>query len=438
MRQASSFWTWGKIIVALLVAVAVIPLLWLWFARWIGEPAVRVIDSGGLLGTIGGVMGAIFTVGGLVIALVAVLTQLALKDRIDKAIADATQALEQRYRDARQDLDKRYEQELRPELERRAKAQVAAQIAYFKAGIEIDRDWESALDLARQALAHDPELEGVRSFVGLRLSHLVASGFRSQHGLRYSALPTGPDYGADYFRIVPYQQAGVGVTSMAANPIVAANIRYTYGNKTVHYLYSASPLALPVLEAIEWLEEALAQDDEVGGRVAAELALMYGVSQRFDKMDEALSLALQQSAEQRAYLRDPEQLPMLAHACGDDTDLLAELGTKVGVPLPAGWDDVERSMEEVDAASPFRPFVDWYVLPCTRQPGTRPDFEPAVLRLFVTEDANHVRQANALYFPHEGQSEAIPSAVDPDAPTMSLPDLAKRVDQRFLCLCMAP
>lgn len=71
---------------ALILVALVIPMVWLVVAPRLGTP----INSTDQLAALGGIMAAVFTVGGLLIALAAVLTQLTLAER-------AQQLLENKY-----------------------------------------------------------------------------------------------------------------------------------------------------------------------------------------------------------------------------------------------------------------------------------------------------------------------------------------------------
>src|SRR5260221_12174453 len=74
----------------MLLAFLAVPLVWLsgWllFAHFAGISSTSVSELSGLLAAIGGMMGAIFTVGGLVISLVAGLSQSTPLDRAKRGM----------------------------------------------------------------------------------------------------------------------------------------------------------------------------------------------------------------------------------------------------------------------------------------------------------------------------------------------------------------
>ena len=101
-------------------------------------------------------MGAIFTAGGLVVALAAVVTVLTVEDRIERRI-----------------------KEMGPDLERRAEKQIQAyQLHQASQGA----DWVRAEELVLAALQRYPNAEHLRSDFGLRLADEVAADFVRDHG----------------------------------------------------------------------------------------------------------------------------------------------------------------------------------------------------------------------------------------------------------------
>src|SRR5258706_15748171 len=63
---------WLPAVAVLIGAIIVVPVLWVLLAHLAGVPLGTISSIVDLLAIVGGVMGAIFTVGGLIIALVSV------------------------------------------------------------------------------------------------------------------------------------------------------------------------------------------------------------------------------------------------------------------------------------------------------------------------------------------------------------------------------
>lgn len=101
-----------RVIFALLIGVPICWLVaWLIVAAFTHTPLSSASEVSGLLAGIGGIMGAIFTVGWLVIALVAVLPQLTLADQAQRLMEDKFN-------------------ELAPEFEKRADQRINGRIAF--------------------------------------------------------------------------------------------------------------------------------------------------------------------------------------------------------------------------------------------------------------------------------------------------------------------
>jgi tetratricopeptide (TPR) repeat protein len=405
-------------------AAILVPAVWLLVAKWLGTPAIVTGDSGGLLATIGGVMGAIFTVGGLVIALVAILTQLSVEARVKQAVTDARSELEQRFQRARREMERKYEHELRPELINRAKRQVQAQIAYFQATATDISDWRTAEQLTRQALDNDPDLENARSFLALQLSRYVIDGFWAQHTRRPDldiGLWTSQTFSARFDPSVPY---------VGGRPFLP----------TVVNVPNTPPTELPVLEAITWLRDSLDHRENVGGRVAADLALMYAILGRHDKMIEAIAQARALNPEQLKYLALPYQLWILASACGTSESRLQQLGTALDISLPATHDDIAASVEQYEPNPASNAIVAWYVVPrppVHEQP--KAVAFPAKLYLFIYINDDGARKITARYFGPAGPGAYSPEDIPPQDESglvaQAIDNLVNGLLQRFLFVC---
>src|SRR5260221_6982464 len=126
------------------------PARWLFMlfllSGWAHASGFALALGGDLLGLLGGIMGAIFTAGGLVIALVAVLTQLQLQDRVTAAVEKA-----------KQDVVDKFNRELRPTLLDQMQQQVEGRLLFFQATLA--KDWRIAQNLIRQALDRNQRSE---------------------------------------------------------------------------------------------------------------------------------------------------------------------------------------------------------------------------------------------------------------------------------------
>src|SRR5712692_7639186 len=162
MRQ--TFWRTLAFVVGIPIAYLVIWTILLILARAFG---FSISDAGTLLSVLGSIMGAIFAVGGLVVALVAILTQIQLRDRVEQVVEDAKQS-----------VVNKFEQELRGEYEKQIKQQVEGMLAFFQATNA--HDWKQAEKLVTEALQKYPDLPGARSFLGLRVSNEVIKHFYIQ------------------------------------------------------------------------------------------------------------------------------------------------------------------------------------------------------------------------------------------------------------------
>src|SRR6266849_5109844 len=151
--------------------VIVIPLAWLviWFVLVLIAHifGFSVSDTGSLLSVIGGAMGAVFAVGGVIVALVSILTQIQLQDRVNLEVSKAKKAVEDKF-----------EKEIRIEYEKRIQEQVKGSLAFFRATDAVNAgNWQQAEALTREALDNYPELQEARSSLAIRMSEQIQKGF---------------------------------------------------------------------------------------------------------------------------------------------------------------------------------------------------------------------------------------------------------------------
>jgi hypothetical protein len=177
MRQ--TIWKTFAFVVGIPLVYLVIWTILLILARAFG---FSISVAGALLSVLGSIMGAIFAVGGLVVALVAILTQIQLRDRVELVVEDAKQA-----------VVNKFEHELRGEYERQIKQQVEGMLAFFQATNA--RDWMQAEKLVTEALQKYPDLPGARSFLGLHVGYEVINSFYMQYiaYFRFGFLPENVD-----------------------------------------------------------------------------------------------------------------------------------------------------------------------------------------------------------------------------------------------------
>lgn len=329
-------------IIILLALLLGIPLAWLIIAKWAGVSISPISDFSGLLAIVGGIMGAIFTVGGLVIALVAILTQLSLQDRTQRAIEQATDAirkdLEEKYERAllkateegipeyaRGILEAKYQEDLRPHLEERVDKQIQAHIAFHDAQEAMEAyDWFRAQDRTMYTLWLYPVKEAT-GLLGVKMSDALITYFEQTH---------------------------LG-TVFAPNQILIENSMY----------------AVPDLErAIDWLEQSRVKGvfrvrGALEGEVLAKLALMYGYRCHFgdyEKMIEAMQEALQEGLELwKDRFREPGHLMMLVHGCKNQPDqkrAMQEVGSLLNLSLPLSDEEVRSGLPSANRT------INWLVM----------------------------------------------------------------------------
>lgn len=98
------------IIVSAMIGSSILILL-LWLARITG---LTTGNDGNAISVLGGIMGAIFTAGGIIVALVAVLSQIQLQDRVKQEIDGARQVLREDFNNV---LRKEFEQEIHRQVD---------------------------------------------------------------------------------------------------------------------------------------------------------------------------------------------------------------------------------------------------------------------------------------------------------------------------------
>ncbi len=289
------------------------------------------------------------------------------------------------------------------ELEVYVDRRVSAQALEYEARDHMERsDWDIAEELLQKALNLFPDLPGARSYFALTLSEDVLARFRRGH--------TARDMAADLQWMVEDQQRGIKPMSSIT----------------------------PTVEAVVWLLEALRYGDDQDGKVMAHLALMYGVTMRTYKMLKCVRDALAANPLLREYFLVPSQLIALAHGCGNDRESLHELGTTLGITLPASNEQVQQSIEAMDLEDPQTNAhgIVWSVMgqPTIWVQGPSPSF-PAPLRIFAHAESDQL-QAQACYTVSVVNAP-IESRCIPAGPgeTVSPKELVRELAKRFLFVC---
>jgi len=204
-----------------MVIVLVVVIVGLWFLL---AEAFHISPNAAAFA--GEFSGALFTLGGLVIALASVVTLLSVENRVREAF-------------------KRAEVDVNLRFERQVTSQIEAHLAFFRATLA--GNWQEAEQQAEEAIAKYPQLPGVRSFVALKMFDEVEATFYLVHH----------DFQDNLDPRVFRPRPNMGVS--------------------------------PLSEAGVWLRSAIEHDDQVR-RCRAALAQWYGMSQRYDKMREQLAL----------------------------------------------------------------------------------------------------------------------------------------------------
>lgn len=367
----------------LIVAIAgpaVWLFIWLLISLIPGTPRQSTGELSALLATIGGIMGAIFTVGGLILALVAVLSQITLEDR-------AKRVLEEKFN------------ELAPELEKRADRRIAGRIAFRDAQQALNEQaWDAAEALANEALANYPSLPEVRSTVALAMYAAVEQRFRmTLEGIQD---PMAPLYRVE-----------TAFLSRAPQP---PELREP-----------------PIAQTVEWLSEAWRHQDNPEGAISAARALVYAITSAYDKMLDAIRESLSFGKERFiAYFTTSLHLGMLAYACDNDPDRIKLVGTLLDIELPAGKDTVVASIKRADYRATKQDFIDWYA--AERDYGPHPSRYVAVVRFFQLRDAERGMLAQAGIMRQGTAPVMIPSGTEQYLP---IGELVTQLTEQYYFLC---
>ncbi len=369
-----------------------IPVTWviIWFGlaligHFTGIPVPSIADASALLSTIGSIMGAVFAVGGLIVALVAILTQIQLEDRIQKQVNEAKNILEETF-----------EMKIRAEYEKQIQDQIEGTLAFADATRATS--WQDAEELMRKSLQKYPNLPGAYSIIGLRLSQEVELSYTNA---LFPSLLLPPAVFFGYVAPVSVQSSDMPTSN------------------------------LPKLEAITWLENALEHQDNPEEKVSLALALMYGYNEYYDKMINILREIEGRDASLLSYFRTATRLFMLIQACSKDYGRIEEVAKAINYSLPTKA-DIEEAIHNPKIPS-YQP-VDWFAIELSNNALKM----PATVGIFKPSPSN---ESYATLVRGKLQPDTIPPidpGRDPSLGIQMLPvdDLINQISQSFFVICL--
>lgn len=338
-------------VVFFVTALLIVLIFWPLVAHIPGFSIFTGNNLDGWLATIGGLMGAIFAAGGLVIALVSVITLLSIEKQV-KATFD----------------------KVLPTLEKRTDSQIEGYIAFLQASQA--ESWQAKEELTNEALAKYPRLPGARSQLGIDMAEELANTLYIM---------------------------GRGYTNIED----AAHINFL----TREYTSWMSPLNM---RAIEKLKEAYTLERQHGlrGRVAAALALMRGFNRDYENMMRSIQEALTIDKTLLDYFREPKHLTMLTYACEENRDHLEALGKKLDHDLPLPTANIITTIENLGQRTVN---ASWYVLDQTQTQKNRSEIPTRVYIYATQDSAGrYLWQATAVrirYPQHEQESFHLDKAI---------------------------
>ena len=225
----------------------------------------------------------------------------------------------------------------------------------------------------REALQKNPDLEGVRSFLGLRLSNEVQAYF--------------------FYLLHP---GTFPLSSAMQSPALSAITYYTYASMDSIQLSQFMPEP-PKLEAIDWLQQSLQHQENPEGEVSAALALMYGFSEEYGKMFDMLQETLTSYPGLVSYFQPPERLFMLIHACSN-LPSIEKVMHVLNMKLPQ-IDEVQQTLKEASdpKSNPnvhSQPYIEWYAVETKK--GITSKMPVTVRIVFPTKDGLTYAQVSPL------------------------------------------
>jgi tetratricopeptide (TPR) repeat protein len=373
-----------SIIGALLLAWLIFCLILVYTARFAG---ISFIDANTLLSSIGSLMGAIFAVGGVIVTLVSVLTQIQLQDRITKF---------------KEDMEKDFEQKIHAKYEKIIQSQVEGHLKLFKAFNHADvGNWEEAEELAAEALKDNPKLEGVYSYIALRMGARIISGFPS-------LLPT---------------------------PTLQATVSFENTYSTFYYTQpwvnnTETWTELTPLTAIRWLEKALEHKDNPNA-VSAVLSLLYGYLESYNDMIKNLKEAITHNNKLEDFYQTPNELMMLVYACADNVNRIQEVAKIINFHLP-NKEDIKESILTLPKIQYSTNIAQWYAIDTKST-----DSSSIITRIHIFElDAN--KSSRAYIYKKGNYLITIPENENPEKQTAPIDEILEQLLDRYFFICRAP
>ena len=375
-------WLVWLIVLAIVIVVACVPAIWFTTLRIAGvKLAPSSQDPFVFLGTLGGIMGGIFTAGGLVIALASIVVVLTVEDRVQQ----------------------KFEAQM-PQVVEQADQQIEAYLTFLETRWG-SGDWTYQLRLAKQAIQQHPRLRyKVRSYMARSLSERVVTTFARQHtnlAVVYSPPPPRENPSPDdaLHQIWEAQSSGEDPDGE-----LAALEALMYGaNGPSDYA--------PMMRALRRDYEL---GDNVLTHVRSELVL--------------------------AHVRSELRRAILARACGFDRQRLSELGTLLGLVLPVQSEEVIRTIIEIDPRDELNlrpgigPHVDWIVVGKLGAPfSMRWTDWPKAIRIFKIEDAAGTTLYKMQSLPVNADDQHMTALERIEAQTPA--DIIARLETEFLFIC---
>jgi hypothetical protein len=275
------------LVVALMLLV-LFPVSWLIALHLSGVSIQTREDPLGILTTAAGVMGAIFTAGGLVVALAAVITFLSIEQRIAEGVRKAMEQESKR-------------------IEERADAQIQAHIDLSSAR---QSHWRVALPLVEKAIRTYEGLQGQRHLpdarrqMGLQLVQSAQWKFMAEHGISPAVMYYDEGQAYDFEEDVPLDAA------------------------------------------TDWLSRAIAKGEDRDGVVLAALAVIAALQGNSANMWHRL-FALPKGQAARAwkeYLGEAARRAILVRGCQADPHQLTELSNVLGASIPMRDEEVAAQL----------------------------------------------------------------------------------------------
>ena len=114
-------------------------------------------------------------------------------------------------------------------------------------------------------------------------------------------------------------------------------------------------------KAIFYLEETDQHAEYSDREVLVNLACMHGCAGRYDEMIRVIERAIKIDANARDDFQEAKSLSLLMHACGTDRRKIEKLGNKIGKELPLSKDEFVRTIKKVDLQN-LRGYINFFAI----------------------------------------------------------------------------